>query len=322
MAPKTPSSRENEDARVCRSAGAPVRSFDEASRSFEVVASTSVVDSYDEIVAQNWDLTRFAANPVVLYAHQSRELPIGTAEAAVKNGQLEARITLVSEKANPKAQQVLELIREGALRAVSVGFMPRDVRFEKRDGREVFVLDNNELWEISVVPVPANPEALAKMRARAIELAQQETEPMAMTAEEKQAFDKAHSEAHAATERAAALERELAAEKAANAQLDKELKSASERAAKAEASVIEVEVGKHVGSKLIPAEKDEWITLAKDIGLERVKSMLDKRPALALTQRATVGDDPVGKSELAPEPADAGGASQKLSDLAFERANA
>lgn len=138
-------------------------------RSIDVVASTDAIDSYGETVEQSWDLARYAANPVVLYAHNSRELPIGTArDVKVEGGVLVASIDFVSAEANPKAEQVWRLVQEGALRAVSVGFRPRTVRGEIRDGRSVTVLADNELHEISVVPIPANPEALARARARAL----------------------------------------------------------------------------------------------------------------------------------------------------------
>lgn len=148
----------------------------EDARCCQVIASTDDVDSHGEIVEQSWDLTRYAANPVVLYGHDSRELPIGHAsDVGVVDGRLVATLHFASEKANPRAEQVWQLVREGVLRAVSVGFYPSDVRFEMRDGREVPVLANNELLEISVVPVPANPNALARLHARAAGTRPEET---------------------------------------------------------------------------------------------------------------------------------------------------
>jgi HK97 family phage prohead protease len=146
-----------------------IRRSTKESRSIDVVASTDAVDSYGEIVEQSWDLKRYLANPVVLFAHNSRELPIGTArDVKLEGGALVATLDFVSAEANPKAEQVWQLIQQGALRAVSVGFRSRTVRAEKRDGKEVYVLADNELHEISVVPIPANPEAVARARARAL----------------------------------------------------------------------------------------------------------------------------------------------------------
>lgn len=153
------------------------------SRTVDVIASDETIDSYGDIVEQSWNLERYLANPVVLFAHDSDDLPIGTAEnVRVEDGALRATLRFVSEKANPLAEQVWRSVQEGTLRAVSVGFYPRDVRFEMRDGKEVCVLANNELLEISVVPVPANPNALAQLRARAAGSHRPEETPMKLPA--------------------------------------------------------------------------------------------------------------------------------------------
>lgn len=148
---------------------ARVRAVAKDARTVDVVASTDTEDRYGEVVEQVWQLDAYAANPVVLYAHDSRELPIGRAEnVRVEGGSLLATLRFVGADVNPKAEQVWQLIQEGVLRAVSVGFIPHTYRWEKRADREVLVLTDNELVEISVVPVPANPDALARMRARAL----------------------------------------------------------------------------------------------------------------------------------------------------------
>lgn len=139
-------------------------------REASFVASTAAVDAHGEIVEQDWDLSRFRSNPVVLYAHQSRDLPIGKCtRCEVVNGRLECTIKFASASASPLAAQVYELVKEGTLRAVSVGFIPGDARLETRAGRDVVVLSKNVLHEISIVPIPSNPEAIAMTRAKAFE---------------------------------------------------------------------------------------------------------------------------------------------------------
>jgi HK97 family phage prohead protease len=147
-----------------------VRALREDDRSIDVVASTDAVDRHDEVVEQVWQLDRYRANPVVLYAHASRELPIGQASGVeVEGNALRATLRFVTAEANPLAERVWQSLKQGSLRAVSVGFVPHSFRFEVIDDREVLVLSDNELVEISVVPVPANPDALASMRARALD---------------------------------------------------------------------------------------------------------------------------------------------------------
>jgi HK97 family phage prohead protease len=146
-----------------RSIGLEVKTINESGRSIDCIASTETVDSYGDIVEQVWNLQRYLANPVVLFAHNSRELPIGHAEnVRVESGALRARIIFATADANPKAEQVWQSVRQKTLRGVSVGFYPNAVREEKRDGRSVLVLSDNELHEISVVPVPANPDAVMR----------------------------------------------------------------------------------------------------------------------------------------------------------------
>jgi HK97 family phage prohead protease len=145
-----------------------IRSLDAQTRCADFVASTDAIDSYGEIVEQDWVLDDYLKNPIVLYAHQSRDLPIGQCvDVGMRDGQLECRIQFATAEMNPKAEQVWQLVKGKFLRAVSVGFMPTNMRWEMRDGADVMVLSGNCLKEISVTPVPANAEALAKMRSRA-----------------------------------------------------------------------------------------------------------------------------------------------------------
>lgn len=148
-----------------------VKAIDDKKRTVDFVASTDVVDSHDEIVDQgSWLLEDYLKNPVVLFAHNARELPIGRAvDVAVRNAgggmQLETRIEFAPAELNPKAEQVFRMLQAKYLRAVSVGFVPRSYRWEMRNGSEVWVWADCVLKEISVTPVPANPEALAKMKS-------------------------------------------------------------------------------------------------------------------------------------------------------------
>lgn len=140
----------------------------EDTREVDFVCSTDSIDSYGEIVRQNWRLERFNNNPVALFSHQSWELPIGQwTNVRVENGRLVGTLKIGSAKSNPLAENVFNCIQEGTLRAVSVGFYPHSVSCETINGREVCVLDDNELFEISPTPVPANAECLTELKQRA-----------------------------------------------------------------------------------------------------------------------------------------------------------
>lgn len=134
----------------------------EESRTFELVASTTEVDSYGEIVVQDWDLKRFEANPVILWSHDAKAMPIGKgANTRVEDNKLRSTVTLVSDEVNPKAGEVWKSVKAGNVKGVSVGFTARKAEIVKApNGDEVFALSGNELLEISICSVGANPGAL------------------------------------------------------------------------------------------------------------------------------------------------------------------
>jgi HK97 family phage prohead protease len=142
-------------------------------RTVHVVASTGALDSHGSVLRQNWDLKRFEQNPVVLFAHKRDELPIATArKVQVKGSKKERRLEADVEFPPPgkfaRSDEVWDAIDAGLLRGVSVGFVPHTVLFEEHEDREVTVLDDLELLELSIVPVGSNPETLSEQRAAVI----------------------------------------------------------------------------------------------------------------------------------------------------------
>lgn len=117
------------------------------------VASTPTEDRDDEILSPDgWELENFKKAPRLLWSHSHRELPIGKVTNIVvdQKGNLVFDATF-AEKENDFAKKVADLMRGGFLNTFSVGFIPK----ERKDN--VFL--KQELLEISVVNVPANPEA-------------------------------------------------------------------------------------------------------------------------------------------------------------------
>jgi len=145
-----------------------MRALSEESRSVRVVASTDAVDAYNEIVDQKtWKLDRFRKNPVILLGHDSRSLPIGRAEEiAVVNNRLEMTVVFATKEANPLAENAWQSVRQKTMRAVSVGFRPGTIKTETRGAKQVDVLRDCELLEVSCVAIGANHEALMKSKGR------------------------------------------------------------------------------------------------------------------------------------------------------------
>ncbi len=123
------------------------------------LASSDMLDRQHEIVtAGGWQLKNYCANPVVLDSHRydSIEHIIGRAEVRDVERGLEADITFAGTDKGRMAEQ---LVREGMLKAVSVGFLPLKIE-QSKDDKEPLKHLEKELLEISVVAVPADPEAL------------------------------------------------------------------------------------------------------------------------------------------------------------------
>jgi hypothetical protein len=120
---------------------------------FSVVISTSDEDRQGDSLDQTkWKLDNYEANPVVLWAHDYYNLPIGVCTSVgVKDGKLVAEGKFATEDLNPFAAQIAGLYAAGFIKATSVGYVQHE------DG-------TLELLEFSFVPVPANPFALS-MRA-------------------------------------------------------------------------------------------------------------------------------------------------------------
>jgi HK97 family phage prohead protease len=271
----------------------------------DVIASTDAIDSYGEIVEQTWDLSRFNANPVVLWAHQSRELTLGYASnIGVVDGKLQMRLNFCTAEANPKGPQVYAGFKQKSQRAVSVGFYPLDIRMEMRDGKEVYILSNNLLLEVSPTPIGANPEALAKAHARVRSLAKalphkSNESPAAergiatendMDPKDKAALDAANSARETAEKNLkAAEEKATAAEKA----------HADTRAALAKALTFAVERGVEAG-RFAKDEIAEQVELAtNNFGLfERMAAKREIRGA-GIVGAPKLPGSPAGGSERA-----------------------
>lgn len=144
--------------------GAPLKALDvdpaTGMTRFEFIASTEAIDrEHDVILAGGWELDAFLANPVILFGHASRDLPIGRAVAAgVENGQLRVTVEFTPPEVYAFGYQAYKLVAAGFLRAVSVGFRPLEWVYNDEHGGYDF--KRQELLEVSLVTVPANPEAL------------------------------------------------------------------------------------------------------------------------------------------------------------------
>lgn len=118
------------------------------------VASTGSMDRDNEVLEPSgWILDNFRKAPRLLWSHNAYELPIGRITNIWVDG-TDGGLKFDAEfaaKENDFAAKVEKLVKGGFLNTFSVGF-----RALERDGSKFL---KQELLEISIVNVPANPEA-------------------------------------------------------------------------------------------------------------------------------------------------------------------
>lgn len=136
----------------------------ETDRTLSFIASTGSVDrDGDTINPKGWELENFQKGGTILWAHMGRQPPIAKPVKLWKHGgalKMHAQFSSVY----PFADLIYRLYQEGTMRAVSVGFIPKEFEFdeERKDpyGWPAVNFLKQELLEVSAVPVPANAEAL------------------------------------------------------------------------------------------------------------------------------------------------------------------
>lgn len=147
------------------------RAVDESRREITFVASTETPDRYSDVLkVSGWELENYRRNPVVLFAHDSRSAPVGrTVEIHTEKSPVPALVHTVrfaDAATYPFADQVYRLVKGKFLNSVSVGFRPLEPPERRLDAEGNWtgghVFPRSELLEISVVPIPAQPDAVAR----------------------------------------------------------------------------------------------------------------------------------------------------------------
>ena len=155
---------------LCRAAPAVSRTIDEEARTATFVAATErpveMWGGVEVLRMAGARLDRFVKNPVVLDCHFHGDV-VGRAVASVEGRQLLAVVTFARTE---RAEELWGLVRDGFLRSVSVGYRvlgTREIKAGAFDGEgearvegPAVIVDQWELCEISLVPLPADEDAL------------------------------------------------------------------------------------------------------------------------------------------------------------------
>ncbi len=123
----------------------------------EMIVSTADLDrDSDRLFPEGADLTAFRKNPVLLWGHDYRELPIGKIQRINTEPGRGLRAEWTWLEQDDRADRVRNAWNQGVVRAASVGFIPKQQVPNEYGGTDV---TGWELLEVSLVAIPANPYA-------------------------------------------------------------------------------------------------------------------------------------------------------------------
>ncbi len=162
-------------------------------------ASDESVDRAGDIVrVAGWEFTDFEKNPVFLDGHDYRKAPIGRVvkvwkeesdSGAATGKSIMARVYFPNKDISEASDAAYRGVKGGLYSAVSVGFQPSSINNpegqEERDalglGRYGVEFLKQKLWELSLVTVPANSNALVINSAEHAEICTKMGVPFELT---------------------------------------------------------------------------------------------------------------------------------------------
>ena len=139
-----------------------VKSADDGTVYVEGFANKKIVDRAQEVIESDaWNLEDYKKNPVILYNHgmdaKLGATPIGKCEKIdARDDGLFVKVKM-SGIDDPDIKRIRDLVKEGMLRAFSVGFNCKESDLDREGIRRIKKAD---LFEISIVGVPMNQDSL------------------------------------------------------------------------------------------------------------------------------------------------------------------
>lgn len=160
-----------------------ISELNEEQRSFVAVLSTEAADREKDIIRQaGWELENYLKNPVGLWAHGFRDVPIFKSLMT----KVDRKKLIIKPQFTEEAEAIFQGFLGGFIKGFSPGFIPKETKpimetIEHDDGtvdkRRIGIeFLKQELLEASAVPVPANPEALAYIKSKGFDIPDRYTE--------------------------------------------------------------------------------------------------------------------------------------------------
>lgn len=147
-----------------------VKAADDGAIYVEGFANKKVIDRAQEVIESDaWNLEDYKKNPVILYNHgmdaKLGATPIGKCEKIdARDDGLFVKVKM-SGIEDPDIKRVRDLVKEGMLRAFSVGFNCKESDVDREGIRRIKKAD---LFEISIVGVPMNQDSLFTLTGKMI----------------------------------------------------------------------------------------------------------------------------------------------------------
>lgn len=159
-----------------------IKTIDTLAQDGWIVASTPARDRQnDRVMPMGGDLTNYQRNPIVIFGHNYNEpwAVIGrAADMTVDMSGLRIRPELRDAANDADPMNIIRALwDQNLLRAASIGFAPIEAKANEFGGLDFLKW---ELLEISLVPVPANQEAI-RMAVKALSANDQEPQTETIT---------------------------------------------------------------------------------------------------------------------------------------------
>jgi HK97 family phage prohead protease len=127
----------------------------------DFIATDETLDRYNEVIKlDGWDTKSYLANPVVpdCHCYYSIACILGrTIDLKIADGKMINRVEFALD--NPLGSMAYKMAKGGFIKSESVGFIPREWTNGNKPGEPDRTYTEQELLEISLVVVPANPGA-------------------------------------------------------------------------------------------------------------------------------------------------------------------
>jgi len=119
----------------------------------------------DFIPPEAWKIEEFKSLPIIFFNHD-RDFPVGKATMikTTEDG-LFIRVK-ISDSMDPEITRIRDLVKEGILKAFSVGFDPLEMETQEIDGKEVNVIKSANLLETSIVSLPMAQASLFDLKTK------------------------------------------------------------------------------------------------------------------------------------------------------------